>query len=99
MMPGSWADHGGRIVQVLRIEGGKTRNWGSSPRTPRVVTVIPWNPDTRTLDGQAAYTITDPLYPDLRACEPPKGYQALPAAPTGPTGPTGSTFYASGEPW
>lgn len=94
-MPGSWADHGGRIVQVLRIEGGKTRNWGSSPRTPGVVTVVPWNPDTRTLDGQAAYTITDPLYPDLRACEPPEGYQPPPVAPE----PAQAPVYSSGEPW
>ena len=88
MIPGSWATYRGRLVQVLRIEGGKSRNWGGSPRTPKVWTLIP-------ADGSGAFTVTDPTSADLTASQPPEGWQP----PHPAAGPAQPRTYASPEPW
>lgn len=86
MIPGQFATHQGRTVQVLRIEGGQTRGFGSL-RTPKVFTLRPY-PEGET------YTVTDPG-PDLTACETPAGYQPPPA----PVVPPQARSYTSGRPW
>jgi hypothetical protein len=89
MMPGSWATYRGQLVQVLRIEGGKSRNWGGSRRTPKVWTLVPYG------NPEGTYTVTDPSSADLRPAQPPEGYQPPPLA----EGPRSPRFYTSGKPW
>lgn len=86
MIPGQFATHRGRTVQVLNIQGGQTRGFGSL-RTPQVFTLKPY-PEGET------YTVTDPG-PDLTACDTPDGYQP----PVVSARPVEPRFYSSGRAW